>query len=265
MQVDTHGGRATGVGTGRFHRKRLGAGRGRASVRPVGHGWGRRLFLLLCGLLLAAGAAACSRAVEGRPVAAPPAPGPVPAAGPAETAPGARDPTTGAAPSVERPAAPPSSPPSDRPTRPPAAPGRPPALEADVLADECLLNSAQLAALLGTPVRAPEQTVVRRDDGSRSSGCSVTAKGDPAPLAAINVYRVRTGTAEQFVRAGAGGGRVVGAGRAGRAAVVLDTATGPTLQVAGARFLVTVVVHGRAPADDAWRAAARAALARLPA
>ncbi len=133
-----------------------------------------------------------------------------------------------------------------------------------MLADECLLDPAQLTALLGTPVRAPEQTVVRRDDGSRSSACSVTAEGDPAPLAAINVYRVRTGTAEQFVRAGAGG-RAVGVGRAGRAAVVIDTAAGPTLQVAGARFLVTVVVHGRAPADDAWRAAARAALSRLPA
>jgi hypothetical protein len=50
----------------------------------------------------------------------------------------------------------------------------------------------------------------------------------------------------------------------GRAAVVLDTAAGPTLQVAGGRFLVTVVVQGREPDDAAWRAAARAALARLP-
>ncbi len=241
---------------------------GRASVRSVGRGWARQLLLLLFGLLLAAGAAGCSRAVEGRPVAAPPPPDPLAAAVPVEPAPDARDPTAGAARSVEPSVEPPTSPPSGRPTRPPAAPGRPSGVEADVLADECLLDPAQLAALLGTPVREPEQTVVRRDDGSRSSGCSVTATDDPAPLAAINVYRVRTGTPEQFVRAGAVGGRVVGlggAGRTGRAAVVLDTAAGPTLQVAGARFLVTVVVHGRAPADDAWRAAARAALARLPA
>jgi hypothetical protein len=45
---------------------------------------------------------------------------------------------------------------------------------------------------------------------------------------------------------------------------VLDTAAGPTLQVASARFLVTVVVQGREPDDAAWRGAARAALARLP-
>jgi hypothetical protein len=137
-------------------------------------------------------------------------------------------------------------------------------LEPDVLPDECLLDAPQLAALLGRPVRPPEQSVVRRDDGSRSSSCYVApSEGAPTPLAAINVYRVRAGTPRDFVRAAAAGGRALTG--AGEAAAVLDTAVGPTLQVAGARFLVTLVVQGREPRDDAWRAAARAALARLPA
>ena len=132
-----------------------------------------------------------------------------------------------------------------------------------MLADECLLDARQLAALLGRPVRAPAQSVVRRDDGSRSSSCYVApAEGDPAPSAAINVYRVRTGTPAQFVSAGAPGGRRLTG--IGEAAAVLDTVAGPTLQVASARFVVTVAVQGREPGDAAWRAAARAALARLP-
>ena len=138
-------------------------------------------------------------------------------------------------------------------------PARTPALETDVLADECLLDAAQLGALLGRPVRV-EQSVVRRDDGTRSTSCHAgAAKGKPAPPAAINVYRVRTGTPAEFVRGA--GGRALGG--AGEAATLLETAAGPTLQVAGPAFLVTLAVQGRAP-DEAWRAAARAALARLP-
>ena len=137
---------------------------------------------------------------------------------------------------------------------------RTPALESDVLADECLLDAAQLGALLGRPVRV-EQSVVRRDDGTRSTSCYAGAvEGKPAPLAAINVYRVRSGTPSEFVRAA--GGRALGG--AGEAATLLETAAGPTLQVAGPAFLVTLVVQGRSPPDEAWRAAARAALARLP-
>ncbi len=137
---------------------------------------------------------------------------------------------------------------------------RTPAVETDVLADECLLDAAQLGALLGRPVRV-EQSVVRRDDGTRSTSCYAAAvEGRPAPLAAINVYRVRSGTPSEFVRAA--GGRALGG--AGEAATLLETAAGPTLQVAGPAFLVTLVVQGRSPPDDAWRAAARAALARLP-
>ena len=145
----------------------------------------------------------------------------------------------------------------------PTAPAAPAVLQPDVLADECLLDARQLRALLGRPVRAPAQSVVRRDDGSRSSGCHAgAAKGDPAPSAAINVYRVRTGTPAQFVSAGATRGRRLTG--IGEAAAVFATATGPTLQVASPRFVVTVAVQGRAPDDAAWRAAARAALARLP-
>ncbi len=129
-----------------------------------------------------------------------------------------------------------------------------------MLADECLLDAAQLGALLGRPVRV-EQSVVRRDDGTRSTSCYAGAvEGKPAPLAAINVYRVRSGTPSEFVRAA--GGRALGG--AGEAATLLETAAGPTLQVAGPAFLVTLVVQGRSPPDEAWRAAARAALARLP-
>jgi hypothetical protein len=130
-----------------------------------------------------------------------------------------------------------------------------------VLADECLLDAAQLGALLGRPVRA-EQSDVRRDDGTLSTSCYAAALDEPrAPLAAINVYRVRSGTPTEFVRA-AGGRALSGAGGA---ATLLETASGPTLQVAGPAFLVTLVVQGRSPPDDAWRTAARAALARLPA
>jgi len=141
-----------------------------------------------------------------------------------------------------------------------ASPTRAPALQSDVLADECLLDAPQLGALLGRPVRV-EQSVVRRGDGTRSTSCYATAvDGRPAPLAAINVYRVRSGTPTEFVRA-AGGRALTGAGEA---ATLQETAAGPTLQVAGPAFLVTLVVQGRSPPDDAWRAAARAALARLP-
>ena len=78
--------------------------------------------------------------------------------------------------------------------------------------------------------------------------------------AAINVYRVRAGTPAEAVRA-AGGRALPGLGEA---ATLLETAAGPTLQVASPRFLVTLLVQGRSPPDDAWRVAARAALARLP-
>ena len=162
--------------------------------------------------------------------------------------------------------------PSEAAGAPPAKPGsagntfsataraRAPALQSDVLADECLLDAGQFGTLLGRRVRA-EQSVVRRDDGTRSTSCYAGAvDGPPTPLAALNVYRVQSGTPADLVRAS--GGRALEG--AGEAATVLETAGGPTLQVAGRSFLVTLVVQGRSPPDAAWRAAARAALARLP-
>jgi hypothetical protein len=192
----------------------------RASVRAVRRGTER---VVIVGLLLAV-AAACSRAVPGTPTAAFP------------TSPVAASPTT-------------------------VPDARAIALVPDVVRDECLLDAVQFGALLGRPVRSPQQSVVRRDDGSRTAGCAVSsADGSPTPLAAINVYRARSGTAAQFVRGS--GGRVVPG--AGDAATVLDTASGPTLQVARGPFLVTLAVTGHAPDDEAWRAAATAALRRLP-
>jgi len=200
-----------------------------------------RWLLALLLALLAAAAGGCTRAVAGAPGAAPQDASPLTATatpGPPATGPPggtARDPT----------------------------PTTVAALQPDVLADGCLLDAGQLAALLGRPVRAPAQSVVRRDDGSRRAGCSVApAEGGGAPLAAINVYRVRSGTAAQFVAMRAAGGRRLTG--IGEAATVLDTAAGPALQVASARFVVTVVVRGRDPGDAAWGAAARHALARLP-
>jgi len=140
-----------------------------------------------------------------------------------------------------------------------SSPG-PAALAPDVLADECLLDAAQFGALLDRPVRA-ENEAVHRLDGTRSTSCYAGAADGPRePLAAINVYRVRAGTPAEAVRA-AGGRSLPGLGEA---ATLLQTAAGPTLQVASPRFLVTLLVQGRSPPDDAWRAAARAALARLP-
>jgi hypothetical protein len=204
----------------------------------MGHRRRRWLVPALIGLLMVV--SACSRAVPGTPSTAP---------GSAAMAPPADSPAGGTAVGSAVVSA------SASPTR-----ARTPALESDVLADECLLDAAQLGALLGRPVRV-EQSVVRRDDGTRSTSCYAGAvEGKAVPLAAINVYRVRSGTPSEFVRAA--GGRALGG--AGEAATLLETAAGPTLQVAGPAFLVTLVVQGRSPPDEAWRAAARAALARLP-
>ncbi len=150
--------------------------------------------------------------------------------------------------------------PSSAPAAPP--PGPRSGLDVDVLPDECLLNAAEFGALVGRPVRPPEQSTVRRENGSTSSGCVATADGEP--VAMMNVYGVRTGTPADYVRAAPPGGRRELPG-VGEAAAVIDTATGPTLQLAGERYLVTILVSGATPSDDAWRAAAEAALSRLPA
>jgi len=134
-------------------------------------------------------------------------------------------------------------------------------LDADVLADECLLTAVELGELVDRPVRPPEQGTVDRRDGSRSAGCVVIAESGPVAL--VNVYGVRTGTPADYVRAADAGGRRelpgVGAG-----AAVIGTAAGPTLQLASERHLVTILVSGGVPSDEEWRAAAEAALSRLP-
>lgn len=136
-------------------------------------------------------------------------------------------------------------------------------LAADVLDDECLLDAVAFSDLLGQPVLPPEQVAVQRDDGSVASSCYAhSARGFPTPLAAINVYAPRSGTPAEFVRSGPPQGRWTIDG-IGEAAVLVDTAPGVTLQLAGARYLITISVLDGAPSEDAWKAAARAALTAL--
>jgi hypothetical protein len=197
--------------------------------------WGRAIAGLAVAAL-ACTAAGCTSVVPGDASAAPPTvPGEAPPA-----------PTTAVVPSP-----------------PPGAPPGPRAgLNADPIADECLLNAAEFGALVGAPVRPPEQGAIQRGDGTRSSSCVATA--DREPVAMINVYTVKSGTPADYVRAGGTAGRRELPG-VGDVAVVVDTETGPTLQLASSRYLVTILVSGRAPSDAAWRAAALAALSRLPA
>jgi hypothetical protein len=149
---------------------------------------------------------------------------------------------------------------------PSPTPGAPPGpragLDADPFPDECLLNASEFGALVGAPVRPPEQGTVRRSDGSSSSSCVATADHEPAAM--INVYTVKSGTPADYVRAGGTAGRHELPG-VGDAAVVVETETGPTLQLASPRYLVTILVAGSTPSQEQWRAAALAALGRLPA
>ena len=134
-------------------------------------------------------------------------------------------------------------------------------LVADVLSDECLLTAAESGELVDVPVGPPAQGTVDRGDGSRGAACVVTAGSEPVAL--VNVYAVRSGSPSDYVRAAGVGGRRelpgVGAG-----AAVIGTAAGPTLQLAGERYLVTILVSGSVPSDEEWRAAAEAALSRIP-
>jgi hypothetical protein len=129
---------------------------------------------------------------------------------------------------------------------------RPPALVADVLADECLLDAAGFALLLETAVAPPE-------NGGEPRSCATTAtRGTPRALAGINVYGVRDGAPTDLLRSGR---PLAGAGDAAR---VVETAGGPTLQMAAGPYLVTIAVAERDPDDLRWAEAARRALARLP-
>lgn len=143
----------------------------------------------------------------------------------------------------------------------PAAPAAPETtlLTADPIANECLLDAGGFAALLGGPVGKPAESAVVRPDGSSTRACYATSRaGDPAPTAAVNVYRVNQGTPASFVRAAAGGRRLPGVGRP---AVLLDTVGGTTLQVATPTYLVTVNVVDAVPSTGRWAAAGRAVAA----
>jgi hypothetical protein len=134
-------------------------------------------------------------------------------------------------------------------------------LEADVLADECLLTAFELGELVDAPVEPPVQSTVDRGDRSRGAACVVTTGAEPVAL--VNVYAVRSGSPADYVRAAGTAGRRELPGAGARAAVI-GTAAGPTLQLAGERYLVTILVSGSTPSDEEWRAAAEAALPRLP-
>jgi hypothetical protein len=159
-------------------------------------------------------------------------------------------------------AAPPTVPVTAAPPSPgPAPSGGRSGLEADAVDDECLLNASEIGALVGTAVGPPAEQEVDRGGGNRGSSCVATA--DSEPVALVNVYRTLSGTPAEYVRAGGTAGRRVLDG-VGEAAVVVETDAGPTLQLAGTEYLVTVLVAGRSPSEEAWRTAATAALSRLP-
>jgi hypothetical protein len=191
-----------------------------------------RAWLGATAVVLAVAVAGCTAVVPGNGVAATPIGRPAPSSGAA-------------------------SPPHPAPTVPV---GPRSGLDVDALTNECLLNAAEFGDLVGTAVRPPVQGSVERSDGSRSSSCVATTGN--APLAMINVYTVLADTPADYVRAGPTGRRELPG--VGEAAAVIDTATGTTLQLASPRYLVTILVGGRAPSDDAWRTAAAAALSRLP-
>lgn len=116
-----------------------------------------------------------------------------------------------------------------------------------------MLTAAEIEDLTGVDVLRPVQVEVPREDGRTTNGCLAVAADSGERVVLMNVYAMRTGSPAGAVAPG----RPIDAGR--KAAVVRAVA-GPTLQVAGDEFLVTVQVAGRMPDDDAWRAAAEAAL-----
>jgi hypothetical protein len=172
-----------------------------------------RIVVGLLVLLLVGG---CAVAVPGRAV-----PAPAPPAGPAPSA---------SAASTER----------------------PPALVADVLDDECLLDAAGFALLVEAAVAPPTN-----GGGPRSCATAAT-RGTPRALAAINVYGVRDGVPTDLLRSGR---PLTGVGDAAR---VVETVGGPTLQVAAGAYLVTIAVAERDPDDGRWAEAGRRAVAHLP-
>jgi hypothetical protein len=135
----------------------------------------------------------------------------------------------------------------------------PVSLVADPVADECVLNAAEVQALIGAQVDRTAMTSVPGADGRPVRGC-VAARGDNQ-LVLMNVYRVRGGTPTDAVRSADGADRRFLDG-VGQAAAIVPARTGPALQVAGKRFLVTLEAGYLNPTDDAWRAAGRTAIDR---
>lgn len=147
------------------------------------------------------------------------------------------------------------------PTRAATPAAAPAPLTSDVVADECLLDRAALTGLLGGPPVAPAtNAVVTRTDGTRTRACFALADG---VTVSVNAYTTNRSTPAGYVAAARHGSAVTGL-PAGTSATVLDTVAGPTLQLATARYLVTVAVAGRTPSRDQWRAAAVAAAAAVP-
>lgn len=132
-----------------------------------------------------------------------------------------------------------------------AVPAAPAQLVADVLTDECLLDAEGFGLLLESPVDPPT-------NGGEPRSCATAAtRGTPRALAAINVYGVRGGAPVDLLRSG----RPLAVGDA---AVVVETAGGPTLQVAAGAFLVTIAVAEREPDEARWLEAGRRVVERLP-
>lgn len=145
---------------------------------------------------------------------------------------------------------------------PSAPPSAPPPLTSDVLADECLIAAGPLAGLLGTAPATPAANAeVRRPDGSTARSCF--AVGGSA-MVSVNAYTTNTTTPTGHLRTAVGARPLDGTGD-GTAAVLVETAGGPTMQLATPRWLVTVAVAGHTPTDEQWRAAATSATAALPA
>ncbi len=223
-------------------------------------------------LALSGAVSGCSRVVPGtasaEPIRVPSAPAPSgpTASSPAPSGPAPSSPATaGPVPSSAAPSGPaPSGPgaPSGSAAPDPTPSGKPRSgLVVDSVENECLLDASEFGALVGMAVRPPEEGTVRHGDGSTGSSCVAVAGSDP--VAMINIYKVRSGTPADYVLAGTGPGRHTLTG-VGEAAQVIDTDVGPTLQLAGPTYLVTILVSGDMPSDDAWRTAAEAALAHLP-
>ena len=132
-------------------------------------------------------------------------------------------------------------------------------LVADPVEDECVLTAPEVQGLIEAPVERTVMTSVPGADGRPLPGC-VAVEGENQ-LVLMNVYRVSGGSPADAVRRPQDGARPLDG--VGEAAALVPARVGPTLQVAGQRFLVTIEVAFRNPSDDAWRAAGAAALDRV--